>query len=208
MTRRRLLPLGVFGWRKRAPIIVVSGLPRSGTSLMMQMLQAAGIPLLTDGERPADASNPRGYYEYAPVKRLAAAPPDWLPAARGHAVKVVSPLLHHLPAGEQYRVIFMERDLGEIYRSQRRMMAREADLTTDDFARWQADNSRHLLTVHAWLRDQAHIATLTVTHQDSIHRPLATARRVCDFLGGSLDPARMAAAVDPTLYRERRDPAP
>jgi hypothetical protein len=104
-------------------IVVVSGLPRSGTSMMMQMLEAGGLPILTDGERVADADNPRGYYEYAPAKRLMT-DRTWLPAADGKAVKIVAQLLPYLPpAPHRFRVIFMKRDLGEVLASQQVMLA-------------------------------------------------------------------------------------
>ena len=104
-------------------IIIVSGLPRSGTSLMMQMLASGGIEVLTDNLRTADADNPRGYYEFEKVKQIER-DSSWLPQARGKAVKMVSQLLYHLPAGERYRVLFLERDLGEVLLSQEKMLRR------------------------------------------------------------------------------------
>src|SRR5215468_203263 len=102
-------------------IIIVSGLPRSGTSLMMQMLHAGGIRVLTDGERAADTDNPRGYFEFERVKQTKR-DPSWLPVARGMAVKMISQLLYDLPASEQYRVLFLERDMEEVLRSQEKML--------------------------------------------------------------------------------------
>src|SRR5262249_30630691 len=102
-------------------IIIVSGLPRSGTSLMMQMLDGGGVPVLTDNIRAADTDNPRGYYEFEPVKATKR-DATWLPAARGKAVKMVSQLLYHLPPGETYRVLFLERDLEEVLASQEKML--------------------------------------------------------------------------------------
>ncbi len=100
-------------------IIVVSGLPRSGTSLMMQMLDRGGIEVITDEIRTADTDNPRGYYEFERVKKIKE-DASWLPAARGKAVKMVSQLLYELPASEQYLVIFMERDMPMKCSSRRR----------------------------------------------------------------------------------------
>src|SRR5438045_2458230 len=94
-------------------IIIVSGLPRSGTSLMMQMLENGGVDVVTDNVRTADADNPRGYYEFEPVKKIKQ-DTSWLPATRGKAFKMVSQLLYHLPPSERYRVLFMERDLDEM----------------------------------------------------------------------------------------------
>ncbi len=107
------------------PIVIVSGLPRSGTSMLMNMLLDGGVPLLTDGIRNADHGNSRGYFEYEPVKALEKhGDLSWLPRARGKAVKIISFLLTWLPERYDYRVIFMQRDLDEIIASQNRMLAR------------------------------------------------------------------------------------
>ncbi|MFW5748622.1 MAG: sulfotransferase family protein [Chloroflexota bacterium] len=185
-------------------VVVVSGLPRSGTSLMMQMLAAGGQQVLADSQRPADESNPRGYYEFAPVKRLGQAPADWLPQAVGRAVKVVSPLLVHLPPGFHYRVIFMQRDIEEILRSQQAMLAREGPVVDFDAARLRDEYRQHLAAVRSWLVDQPGVAHLEVAHRAVIQRPAAVARQVNAFLDAALDEQAMAAVVDPALYRERR----
>src|SRR5262245_57688671 len=104
-------------------IIVVSGLPRSGTSLMMQMLDNGGIAVVTDNFRTADTDNPRGYYEYEKVKKIKQ-DASWLPGTRGKAFKMVSQLLYDLPPEEQYRILFMERDLEEMLLSQEKMLER------------------------------------------------------------------------------------
>ena len=101
---------------------IVTGIPRSGTSLMMSILGAAGLPLLIDDERPADLSNPRGYFEYAPVKR-GAADLSWLEEARGRVVKIIHALLPELPRDRTYRVVLMERPIAEVVASQDRMLA-------------------------------------------------------------------------------------
>src|SRR5713101_3371282 len=104
-------------------IIIVSGLPRSGTSLMMQMLENGGVEIVTDNIRAADTDNPRGYYEFEKVKKIKQ-DASWLPATRGKAFKMVSQLLYDLPTSEQYRIIFMERDLEEVLLSQEKMLQR------------------------------------------------------------------------------------
>ena len=109
------------GKENGSAVVVVSGLPRSGTSLMMQMLEAGGVPILTDGERACDADNPKGYYEYEPVKALQNGDSDWLDKAEGKAVKVISFLLRHLPQKHRYRVVFMNRNLDEVLASQEKM---------------------------------------------------------------------------------------
>src|SRR5690349_20802881 len=133
-------------------IIVVSGLPRSGTSLMMQMLDHGGIPTVTDNIRTADTDNPKGYYEFEQVKKLKE-DASWLPATRGKAVKMVSQLLYDLPAHENYRIIFMERDFDEMIRSQEKMLARlnRPSAPADEI---KAAFARHLDRLRAWLAGQ------------------------------------------------------
>ena len=188
-----------------SPFVVVSGLPRSGTSLMMQMLAAGGLAPLADGARPPDAWNPRGYLEWEPVKALARQP-DAVEAARGHALKVISALLPALPREHRYRVVFMERDAREVAASQEAMLA-AARASADGAAPGDVAPellARHVARTRAWLAAQPHIATFGVTYRDAVDSPRETALRVRDFLGLALDAGRMAAAVDPALYRVRR----
>lgn len=188
------------------PIAVVSGLPRSGTSMMMRMLEAGGLPLLTDGVRGADDDNPRGYYEYERVKRLEReSDKSWLATARGKGLKVISHLLKELPGDYAYRVIFMQRDLREVIVSQARMLERrgEPDAGGDD-ARTTDLFRKHLVHVKLTLA-QPNFELLEVTHRAALADPRATAERVRRFLGRDLDLDRMAAAVDPSLYRNRSE---
>ena len=186
-------------------VTVVSGLPRSGTSMLMRMLQAGGMPILTDEVRAADADNPKGYFEFERVKRLAA-DKDWLPLAQGRAVKVISFLLTELPPDRAYRVVFIRRALSEVLASQRAMLARRdipvADPAADD-RRMGALYRKHLWQAEGWLAVQPNIRTLYVDHRSAIAHPADTARAVAEFLGGSLDVEAMAAAVDPALHRQR-----
>src|SRR5262245_53188886 len=111
--------------RYGTPVYVVSGLPRSGTSMMMRMLEAGGIPPMSDGERTADIDNPEGYYEYERVKGLEKDPDKrWVREARGRALKVISFLLRHLPDDNAYRIVYMRRHLDEVFRSQDKMLDR------------------------------------------------------------------------------------
>jgi hypothetical protein len=194
-------------------VTVVSGLPRSGTSLMMRMLEAGGLPPLTDGLRAADEDNPRGYYEFERVKQLSKGDRAWMDEARGRAVKVISALLEHLPAGHEYRVLFMRRRMEEVLASQRRMLIRRgerADAASD--AAMAALFDKHVQRITAWLGSRADIRSLDVDYAALLADPAAGAERVAAFLGGGLDTARMAAAVDPSLYRQRaaepRQPGP
>lgn len=185
------------------PIIVVSGLPRSGTSMMMQMLEAGGIPPLADFEREADDDNPKGYYELEAVKQLKSQP-TLLAGAGGKAVKVIHMLLMDLPEGYQYKVLFMRRDLGEVVASQRKMLSRTgkkgAALPDDALIKVFAGQ---LAKVECWLKDQPHIQSLDVSHRQVVGHPAAAAGSVNAFLGGQLDEQAMAEAVDPGLYRNR-----
>lgn len=189
-------------------IVVVSGLPRSGTSLLMQMLAAGGVEPLTDGERVADVDNPRGYYELDAVKRLKQ-DAACIHEARGKVVKVISHLVGDLPEGEAYRVVFVERDLDEVLQSQAKMIARlgrpapPQEVVRKAFA-------AHLDAFDRLAASRGNLAVLRVAYADVVTDPESAARRIAGFLeeGGfsGLDVAAMAAAVDPALYRNRRDP--
>jgi hypothetical protein len=184
-----------------AEIIIVSGLPRSGTSMMMQILDASGVEVVTDNLRTADADNPRGYYEFEKVKQVKR-DASWLPGIRGKAVKMVSQLLLDLPPTEHYRVVFMERDFAEMLDSQERMLrrlGREAAPRETIIPAYSA----HLERVHQWLQLQPHIAVLRVGYKALVERPEAEVIRLNGFLGGRLDVSRAVGAVDPSLYRNR-----
>lgn len=207
---QRLFP---FNRQRQRPIVVVSGLPRSGTSLMMQILEAGGIIPLTDGLRQADADNPKGYYEYERVKKLDKGDVVWLADAEGKAVKVVSALVKFLPPRYAYRVIFMERALSEVLASQARMLQHRAaaapsrpdattDATTDDVT-LAALFQHHLDETKEWLADQPSIKTLYVSHNELISHPADQIARIQEFLGGELNVAAMSRVVDPDLYRNQ-----
>lgn len=189
------------------PVLVVSGLPRSGTSLMMKMVAAGGIPPLTDHLRQADADNPQGYYEFERVKNLDKGDTVWVADAQGKAVKVISQLLIHLPPGYRYKVIFMQRHLDEILASQKKMLTRrgeDSNLVHDDEMRLLFE--KHLRQVLAWLAEQPHIETLPVHYRNLINFPQPQAEKINRFWDGSLDVAAMTAVIDPTLYRNRQTP--
>jgi hypothetical protein len=185
-------------------IIVVSGLPRCGTSLMMQMLDRGGVPVVTDHIRAADTDNPRGYYEFERAKKIKA-DASWLPDARGKAFKMVSQLLYDLPSNEEYLVVFMERDLDEMLVSQEKMLAR---LGRPAAPRDQIKRAflQHLERLREWLARQRNLEVLYVSYNDLLERPAGEAARVGAFLGGRADAAEMAMTVDPTLYRNRKSP--
>jgi hypothetical protein len=183
-------------------VIVVSGLPRSGTSLLMQMLHGGGVEVLTDNVRAADVDNPRGYYELERVKHIKQ-DASWLPEARGKAFKMVSLLLYDLPPGESYRVVFMERDLDEMLLSQEQMLRRLGKVPGPRGEMRRA-YEKHLARLHEWLARQPNVAVLRVNYGDLVERPREQAERVAHFLGGAVDVAEMAQAVDASLYRNRK----
>lgn len=186
-------------------ITVVSGLPRSGTSMMMKMLEAGGIPPLTDQLRTADSDNPKGYYEFERVKQLDKGDTAWIPEARGKAVKVISALLKHLPAEYNYRVVFVRRHMAEILASQRKMLInRGEDPDKMDDAQMAVLFERHLKQVEQWLAEQPNFSVLYIHYSDILAEPLAQIKQINQFLGGRLDTEAMAAAVDPNLYRNRQ----
>jgi len=184
-------------------IVIVSGLPRSGTSLMVQMLHAGGMPLLLDAQRPADADNPNGYWEYEPVKRLYE-DNTWLHQAEGKAMKVVSPLLQYLSPHYVYKIIFMQRPLPEVLASQAVMLQRRGvQESPGDAQTLQARFSQHLDQTMRWLALQPHITVLPISYQATIADPRTTATQVVQFLGMPLAADAMAGAVDPRLHRQR-----
>jgi len=171
---------------------------------MMQMLEAGGLPALTDFERAADVDNPKGYYEFEPAKKTAQ-DPSWLRNAGGKVVKMVYRLLYDLPErGYAYRVVFMQRKLSEVLRSQAKMLARlNTDAAPVDDEQMAALFQRQLDDCLKWLAGQQSFTFIEVPHAHVLSDPLAQARRINDFLGGELDEAAMARVVDPSLYRNR-----
>jgi len=169
---------------------------------MMQMLESGGVDIVTDQTRPADADNPRGYYEFGKVKQIKR-DASWLPQTRGKAFKMVSQLLYDLPPTERYRIIFMERDMAEMLLSQEKMLQR-LGLSAAPREDIQQAYTLHLERLHDWLRQQGHMEVLRVRYLDLIKQPHAQAERVSQFLRRKLNVEQMAAQVEPSLYRNRR----
>jgi hypothetical protein len=198
---RRLIRRARYG----KPIVVVSGLPRSGTSMMMQMLEAGGVPPVTDGLRTADESNPKGYFELERVKDLEdASDMAWLRQARGHAVKIIAFLMRHLPETHNYKVIFMHRRLDEILASQTKMLDRLGESTDTHDARMRELFVSHLARTKSLIAHRPCFDVLHVRYNDVIEDGAKHARELNRFLGGGLDTQAMAAVVSPELYRNRR----
>jgi len=187
----------------RAQVVtVVAGLPRAGTSMAMQMLAAAGLPAFTDDHRPPDSDNPRGYFEHQQATKLHR-DASWVPQARGKAVKIVAHLLPFLPPGEQYRLIFMHRDMREVVASQKAMLERlgrkGGDLAE---ARLMRTYTQQLMRVQTWLRRHPEIPVLAVNYAEALANPAATAARLARFLGEPFDAQAAAAAIEPSLRRQ------
>jgi len=188
-------------------ITIVAGLPRSGTSMMMQMLVAGGISPLTDGNRVADASNPKGYYEYDKATQLGS-DINWLSEGKGKVVKIVAQLLPLLPKEidgnpAHYRIVFMERNLDEVVASQRTMLDRDgrqgAKLERADLAKvFQGQLDK----VHGMI-EQRSIPCIRINHADVIQDAGTVAGNLNGYFGGALDESAMTAVVDPSLYREK-----
>jgi len=187
------------------PIVVVSGLPRSGTSMAMRMLDAGGMEIVTDGIRAADESNPKGYYEDERVKTLdKGADTSWLDGVRGKAVKIISFLLRDLPETHTYKVIFLHRNMAEVLASQRKMLqARGAPPDAIPDERMARGYREHLDTVKRLLAQRPCFEVLDLDYRDVVARPLEQATRIAQFVGGDLDVSQMASAVDEALYRQR-----
>ena len=186
-------------------ITVVSGLPRSGTSMMMKMLEAGGIPPLQDNIRTADEDNPKGYYEFERVKKL---PKDtaWLPEAKNKAVKIIALLLTKLPLkGYRYRVVFMRRDIEEILSSQKQMLIRRGE-KTDKISDEEMITTyhKHLSEVLGFLEAHKCFSVFFVNYNDLMRDPEDWIPRIAAFLRKDMDTAAMKAVVDPKLYRNRR----
>lgn len=187
-------------------VTIVSGLPRSGTSMIMKMLEAGGIPPLTDEIRTADRDNPKGYYEFERVKKLDEGDTAWLEDAQEKAVKVISALLKHLPDDYTYKVVFMRREMEEILASQRQMLIRRGE-PTDSVSDEQMTQlfGKHLEQIQAWIAEKPNVEVIYVSYNEVLEDPVTQAERINQFLGNKLNVEQMASVVDPRLYRQRQE---
>jgi hypothetical protein len=188
---------------KPGNIIVVSGLPRSGTSMMMKMLAEGGLEIVTDAIRAADDDNPNGYYELEAVKELSAGAGAWLDRAQGRAVKIISALLEHLPGGYRYKVIFMERALAEVLASQKKMLANRLEQSAVSDQEMEAEFQKHLAAVKYWLARQPNIEVMYVDYNQMLVSPVTACQAISAFTGLPLDTARMQGVPNQALYRNR-----
>ena len=182
-------------------IVVVSGLPRSGTSLMMQMLQAGGVEVVTDHVRTADVDNPRGYFEFETAKTIEK-DSSWLARTRGKAFKMVSQLLYHLPPTERYRIIFLQRNLDEVLVSQEKMLARR-NTAAAPREKIKEAFTLHLEKLFNWLSQQPNVSLLVISYNELLEDPRRDAEKISEFLDNALAVDAMIQTVDPKLYRNR-----
>lgn len=185
------------------PVIIVSGLPRSGTSMMMRMLAEGGLPALTDELRRPDDDNPNGYFELEVVRQLKEGNFAWLNEANGKVVKVISALLEYLPQNHQYKVIFMERNPQETLASQKKMLdhrGQESKLSDEEM---EQQFHKHLAAMKPWLVRQPNMEVLYVNYNTLITETQSSCERITEFLDMPLNQSQMLAVPDQQLYRNR-----
>ena len=186
-------------------IIVVSGIPRSGTSMMMQILSAGGIALLTDHTRKADSDNPRGYFEFEKTKELAK-DKTWLHKAKGKAVKIISQLLKELPSDFNYKIIFMERTMEEILASQNQMLLNRGTSENQGKNEQLGDLfKKHLAEIKTWLTGQSNFDVTCISFNEVLKNPAPHLLELARFLDISLNLKAMLAVIDKSLYRQKAD---
>jgi hypothetical protein len=185
------------------PIIIVSGLPRSGTSMMMKMLAEGGLPIVTDKIRVADDDNPNGYFEWEIVKLLPQGKFTWLQDAGGKVVKVISSLLEYLPSEYTYKVIFMERDLNEILTSQQKMLVNRHEVSSLPNSEMELQFKNHLSAMRAWLVRQTNIEVLYVNFNILMADPEPVCKRIAELIGVPLNIDQMLSVPNEKLYRNR-----
>ena len=201
--KRKFLQL--FEKRDQHPLIpIVSGLPRSGTSLMMSMLAAGGLEVLTDQLRTPDDDNPVGYFEFEDVKKLIKGDHSWLAGSNGRAVKIISTLLPYLPDGYHYRIIFMRRTMEEVLASQRKMLINRGENPDKISDNQMAEIfEKNLQETERWINSQSHAARIDINYEQLIANPGPLVAKINIFLGGGLDEGKMLGVIDPALYRHR-----
>jgi LPS sulfotransferase NodH len=197
--------LGIFKRLQRPqPVItVVSGLPRSGTSMMMKVLEAGGMQIYTDNLRVADEDNPKGYYELEQVKALKDGDVTWVKEAPGKVVKVISSLLKYLPSAYKYKIVFMRREIAEILASQKQMLIRRGEPSEGDDQKMAEIFQEHLKRVRVWLANRPNMEVLYVDYNTLMADPIPEIKTVAEFLGLGDHLEAMLAVPDKKLYRQK-----
>jgi hypothetical protein len=184
-------------------VTIVSGLPRSGTSMLMKMLEAGGLEPLTDHIRTADEDNPKGYFEFERVKKL---PEDteWLEEAKGKVVKVLAELVKHLPNDYNYKIIFIDRNLEEIILSQRKMLIRrDEDPNKVSEGEIRALFNKYIKIIKTRINQRPNMDVLYISYNEVLKDPLGNIKKINEFFNGTLDEDKMKSAIDEKLYRNR-----
>jgi hypothetical protein len=189
---------------RKQPIVIVSGLPRSGTSMMMKMLAEGGVPVITDELRRADVDNPNGYFEFETVRQMSAGDVSWLANAGGKAVKIISALLEYLPSNYSYKIIFLEREIHEILASQHKMLTHRNEKPTADDKEIETQIQQHLSVMKPWLVRQPNMEVLFLNYNTLMTKPEPLCEQVSEFLDLPLNQTRMLAVPDKQLYRNRK----
>jgi len=198
--------LGIFKrFQRQGPVVitVVSGLPRSGTSMMMKVLEAGGLEVFTDNLRTADEDNPKGYFELEQVKALKDGDDAWVKDARGKVVKVISSLLEYLPSNYKYKIVFMRREIAEILASQKQMLIRRGEPSEGDDQKMAEMFQEHLKRARVWLANQSNMETLYVDYNVLMADPAPAIKTVAEFLGLTENLDAMLAVPDKKLYRQK-----
>jgi len=188
---------------KDQPIIIVSGLPRSGTSMMMKMLAEGGIPAITDEFRRPDLDNPNGYFEFETVRQMSDGNVAWLENAGGKAVKIISALLEHLPSNYSYKIIFLERDIQEVLASQHKMLGHRNEKPTANETEIERQIQQHLSAMKPWLVRQPNMEVMYVNYNELMTKPKSYCEQITEFLDLPLNQTRMLSVPDQRLYRNR-----
>ena len=197
--------MGIFKRFQRQPamITIVSGLPRSGTSMMMKILEAGGMQIFTDNLRLADEDNPKGYYELEQVKALNEGDDAWLKDAPGKVVKIISSLLEYLPANYKYKIVFMRREIAEILASQKQMLIRRGESSDSNDQKMAEMFQEHLKRVRVWLANQPNMEVLYVDYNTLMADPAPEIKALAGFLGLNDRLDDMLAVPDKKLYRQK-----
>lgn len=188
---------------EKQKVIIVSGLPRSGTSMMMKMLAQGGISIVMDGEREADEDNPNGYFEIELSKKLKDGEINWIYNAQGKAVKIISYFLEYLPADLAYDIIFMEREIHEVLASQKKMLQRRNETSTISDEEMDHQFRNHLKAVKYWAARQPNMRIHYVNYTETINLPMSVAKEIAEFLNQPLDLNSMQSVPSEKLYRNR-----
>ena len=188
---------------EKQKVIVVSGLPRSGTSMMMKILAEGGLPIVTDKEREADEDNPNGYFEIELSKKLKDGEINWIYEAQSMVVKVISYLLEFMPDDLNYDVIFMEREISEILASQKKMLQRRNEISAISDEEMETQFRDHLKAVKYWIARKPNMRVKFVKYDEMVNEPGALCPELAEFLEKPLDVSAMSAVPNQSLYRNR-----